>query len=268
MTSSHDQVLLHIADGVATVTLNRVSVLNALDAPLAEGLCAAMARCEADSQVRAVILQGNGPAFMAGGDLKLFQTMLDEPPESRRAWFERMVHHVNTLVIQMRRMPKPILGSVHGSCAGFGISLMLACDLVLAAHDCVFTLAYSLIGTSPDGGATFHLPRVAGLKKAMEIALLGDRFTADQAESWGLINRVVAAEHRGAETQKLAHRLRHGPTQAYARTKILLNGGLATTLETQLQAEAESFAACATTHDFAEGIKAFLDKRNATFTGS
>lgn len=267
--STQDSRILYVVDGpVATITLNRPESLNILDGPLAEALASALAQAEDTSSVRAVILRGAGPAFMAGGDLRLFHTQLALPATERRCWFERTILTVHDSIIRLRRMPKPVIASVQGACAGFGLSLMLACDLALAAEDALFTLAYSLIGTSPDGGATFHLPHAVGMKRAMAIALLADRFGAQEAEQIGLINRVVPVVRLESETLALAQRLAQGPTVAYARTKRLLNLSGQQSLETHLQAEAESFAASALTHDFAEGIGAFLEKRKPQFSGT
>ena len=143
---------------------------------------------------------------------------------------------------------------------------MLACDMVLAAEDAFFTLAYCHLGTAPDGGSTYALPRTVGLKRAFEIALLGDRFDARTALDAGLINRVVAQTDLQAETDKLAERLASGPATAYAQTKALLNASLHRSLEDQLQAEKQAFADCAVTEDFAEGVAAFSEKRPPRFT--
>jgi 2-(1,2-epoxy-1,2-dihydrophenyl)acetyl-CoA isomerase len=171
------------------------------------------------------------------------------------------IQEVHALIISLRRMPKPVIASVSGAAAGFGMSLMMACDLVIAADNAYFTLAYTLIGASPDGGSTFALPRIVGAKKAMEIALLGERFDAAAAERLGLVNRVVPATSLEAETMKLAARLAAGPTTVYGRTKALLNGSLNASLESQLQREAEAFAQSAAEPDFAEGIRAFIERR-------
>ncbi|MGH6991538.1 MAG: enoyl-CoA hydratase-related protein, partial [Stellaceae bacterium] len=160
-----------------------------------------------------------------------------------------------------------VVASVQGAAAGFGLSLMMACDLVIAADSAFFTLAYINIGTSPDGSGTYFLPRVVGQKKAMEIALLGDRFDAATAKAMGLINFIVPAAELEAETMKLATRLATGPTRAIANTKRLINHSLERSLESQLQAEAMSFADCAASEDWLEGVKAFAEKRRPAFKG-
>jgi 2-(1,2-epoxy-1,2-dihydrophenyl)acetyl-CoA isomerase len=167
----------------------------------------------------------------------------------------------------MRRMPKPIVASVAGAAAGAGVSMALACDLVIAADSAFFTLAYVHIGTSPDGSASFNLPRAVGIKKAMEIALLGDRFDAQTARDIGMINFVVPEADLQAETAKLARRLAQGPTHVYGNTKRLLYRSLENEWESQLQLEGETFADCAARADFREGVTAFAEKRKPNFTG-
>jgi 2-(1,2-epoxy-1,2-dihydrophenyl)acetyl-CoA isomerase len=159
-------------------------------------------------------------------------------------------------------MDKPVVAAVRGAVAGFGLSLMMSADLVIAAENAYFTLAYSKIALSPDGGATWSLPRHVGLKQAMEIALLGERFDAVRARELGLVNRVVALDQLDAEALKLATRLAAGPAAALARTKALLNQSFDHTLEAQLLAEQRCFAACAADPDFSEGLAAFFEKRS------
>ena len=260
-------VLLAREGGVATITLNRPQALNALDHDLTVGLRDGVLAAEHDPSVRCVVLRG-GEHFMAGGDLKWFRTLVeDRSSAENRIRFEALIHEVHTVILALRRMPKPVVASVRGAVAGFGMSLMMACDLALAADNAYFTLAYTLIGTSPDGGSTFALPRIVGQKKAMEIALLGERFDAATAERLGLVNHVVPKEKLEAETAKLALRLANGPTAVYARTKALLNGSLNASLESQLQREAEAFAQSASEPDFREGLAAFIEKRKPRFTG-
>jgi 2-(1,2-epoxy-1,2-dihydrophenyl)acetyl-CoA isomerase len=252
--------------GVATVTMNRPKALNALNQELTDGLRDAILSLEQDADVRAVVITG-GEHFMAGGDLKWFAESLHLPAQEKRVMFEQFINVVHPIILSIRRMPKPVIASVNGACAGFGLSLMLACDLSVASDSSFYTLAYTLIGVSPDGGSTYSLARLVGMKKAMEIALLGDRFDAAAAMDYGLVNWVVPADQLGAETTKLAERLAAGPTGVYGRTKALIQNSANASLETQLQREAEAFAICATKPDFAEGITAFIEKRKASFTG-
>lgn len=259
-------VELEIAGGVALVTMNRPKALNALNRDMTRALIETINPLEYDPDVRCVVIRG-GDHFMAGGDLKTFHAMLGRPRRDNLVAIEAFVHEVHSLIIAIRRMPKPVVASVSGACAGFGLSFMCAADLAIAAEDSYYTLAYTLIGTSPDGGSTYALPRLVGLKKAAELALLGDRFDAATAKDYGLINWVVPAADLAAETAKLAARLAAGPTVAYGRTKALLQRSLDNPLERQLQLEAENFSACAVEPDFAEGVTAFVEKRKPAFTG-
>jgi 2-(1,2-epoxy-1,2-dihydrophenyl)acetyl-CoA isomerase len=260
-------VLVAREGGVATITLNRPQALNALNRELTVALRDAVFAVENDAAVRCVVLRG-GEHFMAGGDLKWFKTLAEgRTSAENRVQFEAFVHEVHALILSVRRMPKPVIAGVRGAVAGFGMSLMMATDLAIAADSAYFTLAYTLIGVSPDGGSTFSLPRIVGQKKAMEIALLGERFDAAGAERLGLVNRVVPSASLDAETGKLAARLAAGPTAVYARTKALVNGSLNATLESQLQREAEAFAQSASEPDFQEGLAAFVEKRKPQFKG-
>jgi 2-(1,2-epoxy-1,2-dihydrophenyl)acetyl-CoA isomerase len=164
-------------------------------------------------------------------------------------------------------MPHPVIARVHGAVAGFGLSLMCACDLAIAADDAYFTSAYRHIGLTPDGGATWTLPRIVGLRKAMEILLLGERFDASEALRLGLVNSVVSAPELDAAVDAVVKSLAEGPVTAIRNAKRLARASLDRTLSEQLQAEAASFAQCASTADFAEGISAFIAKRKARFGG-
>ena len=261
-------VLFSSADGIATITLNRPAALNALNADMVVELAHAVHTAGQDD-VRVVVIRGAGGHFMAGGDIKSFKGWLDAEPD--RTVIERdfvsFIRPVHETITAIRAMPKPIVAAIQGACAGFGVSLASACDLAIAADDAFFTLAYCHLGTSPDGGSTYALPRAVGLKRAFEIALLGDRFDAPTAKAAGLINQVVSTEDFEPATAKLAERLARGPTRAYANTKALLNASLGASLAEQLDAEAKSFAECAATDDFAEGVRAFIEKRSPLFTG-
>jgi 2-(1,2-epoxy-1,2-dihydrophenyl)acetyl-CoA isomerase len=254
-------VLVAREGGVCTITLNRPQALNALNRELTLALRDAVFAAEQDESVRCVVIRG-GEHFMAGGDLKWFYEQIGKTEAAKiRVGFEAFIQEVHALIISLCRMRKPVVASVRGAAAGFGLSLMMACDLAIAADSAYFTLAYTSIGATPDGGSTFALPRIVGAKKAMEIALLSDRLDAATAERLGLVNRVVPAGALDQETAKLAARLAAGPTAVYARTKALLNASLNSSLESQLQREAESFAQSASEPEFKEGLAAFIEKR-------
>ena len=262
-------LLTSVQDGVATMTMNRPEARNALSLEMRQDMRTFLAEIEHDPKVRCVVLKGAGNHFMAGGDVKSFSEIAKTTTgEERRRQFEHRIHDLHPLVFLMRRLPKPIIASVQGAAAGAGLSFAMACDLIIAADTAFFTLAYINIGTSPDGSGTYFLPRLVGLKKAMEIALLGDRFDAASAQAIGLVNFVVPAAGLEAETAKLAARLANGPTRAIGNTKRLLNHSLERSMEEQLAAEAVSFADCAASTDWAEGVTAFAEKRKPRFTGN
>ncbi len=258
-------VLIELDNGIASVTLNRPQVLNALNRQMAVDLHSGLADLAENEAVRCVVLGGAGDGFMAGGDIGFFKESLPQLSRGDTGDLLPLFDDVHGIVRTLRSMRHPVLGSVHGAVAGFGVSLMSACDLVVASEDTVFTLAYCHLGVSPDGGSTYALPRMMGAKQAMELALLGERFDAARARGLGLVNWVVPAAERIARTGQLAHRLAAGPAFAYGETKTLINRSLQSDLESQLDAERDSFVACATRPDFAEGVDAFLAKRKPRF---
>lgn len=261
-----DESIQLARDGaVATLTLNRPDSLNALDLAMMDALVGNATALASDDSVRCVVIRGAGRHFMAGGDIRTFAASLDAPPAQRRQDFARIVQRVHTAIETIYRMPHPVIAAVHGAVAGFGLSLMCACDLAVAAESSYFTSAYRHIGLTPDGGATYALPRIVGVKKAMEIVLLGERFGVDEALRIGLVNRVVPEPGLAAEVAKLAAALASGPALALRNGKHLINQSLSQSLPVQLHAEATSFAACSATPDFVEGIRAFLDKRAPRF---
>lgn len=262
-----DTVLADISDGICTLTLNRPQSLNAVNPDMAAALVRLTAEAREDDAVRVLVIRGAGNHFMAGGDVKRFKILLDGEPDKAvvRKTFETMIGDVHDLVLNLRQMRKPVIASAQGAVAGFGVSLLLACDLAIAADDAFFTLAYCHLGISPDGGSTYALPRTVGLKRAFEMALLGDRFDAAAARDAGIVNRVVAAGDLDAETRALAARLAQGPAEANGHAKALLNASLHRSLKEQLDAEKESFGKCVMTADFAEGVDAFVEKRAPIF---
>jgi len=260
-----DPILLARDGPVATLTLNRPAALNTLDAALMEALIAHTTALAADASVRCVVIKGAGRHFMAGGDLNFFSETLRLPATERQTVFESLIGRMHAAIENLHRMPAPVVASVRGAVAGFGLSLMCACDLALADDSAYFTSAYRNIGLTPDGGCTYSLARIVGVRKAMEIVLLGERFDAHEALRLGLVNRVVPAADLEAATAAIVQALMTGPARALANGKRLVNQSLQQTLSTQLRAEAASFGECAATADFAEGIAAFLGKRAAQF---
>jgi 2-(1,2-epoxy-1,2-dihydrophenyl)acetyl-CoA isomerase len=256
-------IRLAVEASVATITFDRPQVMNAMDGAMMIELRAAAELVERDPGVRAVVLRGEGNAFLAGGDVALFAQRLPELPELIVRWGRELHFAVQSL----RRMDKPVLASVHGAVAGAGLSILCCADLAVAADTTRFSLAYTNIGTSPDGGSSFFLPRLVGYKKAMELTLLPDLFDAQTAQRLGLVNWVVPAEQLAAETARLAQRLANGPTRAYGEAKRLINQSLGRSMETQMEEELFAFARCARTRDLAEGVTAFVEKRKPVFRG-
>jgi 2-(1,2-epoxy-1,2-dihydrophenyl)acetyl-CoA isomerase len=261
----NDTVLLARDGTVATLTLNRPDTLNALDLAMVDALVARTAEVAADDALRVVVVRGAGKHFMAGGDIRTFATHLDEAPATRRDGFRRMVERMHAAIECLHRMPHPVIGRVHGAVAGFGLSLMNACDIVIASDDTYFASAYKQIALTPDGGGTWSLPRLVGMRKAMEIFLLGERFGAADALALGIVNKVVPLADIDAAVAAIARSITAGPVLATRCTKRLVRESLGRTLSEQLQAEAISFSECSANADFVEGITAFLAKRTPQF---
>ncbi|HXG81309.1 MAG TPA: enoyl-CoA hydratase-related protein [Sphingomicrobium sp.] len=260
-------VITEVEDGVATITLNEPEVRNALTPAMRAALIEAVHRVEFDDSIRCVVVKGAGDHFMAGGDIRTMLKRLDFDRAERRRLIIEGVTAIHMPILAIRRMGKPVVASIQGAVAGFGIGLVGACDLAIAADDAFFTLAYCHIGASPDGGSSYFLARNVGLKHQMELALLGERFDAKRAKELGLVNWVVPRAQLAAETETLARRLANGPTVAYANAKALFNAAHGAAIETQLQMEAERIADSMCTEDHAEGVRAFLEKRKPAFRG-
>jgi 2-(1,2-epoxy-1,2-dihydrophenyl)acetyl-CoA isomerase len=268
---SFETVNLTIEDGAATIELNRPDALNAWNKQFGEDLLAAVEQAGGDEAVRAVMITGAGRAFSSGADLKEQRDRNEDgdegdgdgvPDLSARL---REIYH--PILIGIREMPKPVLAAVNGPAVGIGCSLALACDLVLCAESAYFLLAFVNIGLVPDGGSTAFVPARAGIARATEMAMLGERVGAEDAVEWGLANRVVADDDLGREAGTLLEKLANGPTVSYANAKKLLNRRVYSDLREQLDAEADAQREQGGTEDFIEGVTAFVQKRPAEFKG-
>lgn len=251
--------------GVVTFTLNRPKALNSLDFAMTEALVPAVMRVTTDPAVRVVIVQGAGDHFMAGGDIKSFAETLSQPGSERKKHFMELIATVHAGVELLQRADVITVAKVRGACAGFGLSLAIGCDLTIASDDAYFASAYKTIGLTPDGGQSYFLPRMVGVKKALELVLLSERIKADEALRLSLVNKVVAAAELDATVDRIAATLAASARGSMAGAKRLLTTSLSSTLSEQLNAERDSFSNCAARDDFAEGIRAFIEKRPATF---
>src|SRR5438552_16513128 len=230
-------VVVQRHEAVLEIVLNRPMVLNAANRELIGELAAATTEAAEDTASRVLLLRGSGSHFCAGGDINMFGELISLEPEDREKALHAIVGTLHPMLIALRHMPKPVVAAVQGAAAGFGLSLVLAADLALAAEDAVFASGYIHLGTSPDGGMTMTLPRIVGLKRATELIFLGDRFDARRALELGLVNRVVPPAALEAEAMALATRLADGPTHADGRTKALIEASVGQMLNAQLQRE-------------------------------
>lgn len=266
MTS--DPILFSKQNSVATITLNRPEARNALSPDMIADLGQALRSCRS-GEVRAVLLKGSGGAFCSGGDVKDFTNKLEEGgPDAISQHLRDLAGTLHReVILEIRRLAKPVIAAIAGVAAGGGFSLMLACDVRIAASNSRFLMAYANIGAPGDGGSTFLLPRLVGAGKAMDLYLASQPLSAEAALEIGLISQVVPAEELDRHALETATRLAQGPTLAYGRFKALMDRSWTNDLEAQLEAETEGMADIARTSDFHEGIRAFTDKRRPWFQG-
>lgn len=261
MSDSNDTVSLLIADGVATLRLNRPEQGNALSLALVERLSALVSNIDHDPDVRCVLLTGTGRFFCVGGDIGGFRTAGNGVP----ALLKQITTHLHSAISRLARMDKPLIVAVNGPAAGAGLGLAALGDIVLAAKSSHFTMAYTAIGLTPDGGTTALLPRLVGLRVAQDMALTNRRVSSDEAARIGLVTRVVEDADLVTEGHDIATQLAAGATKALAATRRLLLSGLTQPLETQMELEARAIADAAAGNEGREGISAFLDKRKPIF---
>jgi 2-(1,2-epoxy-1,2-dihydrophenyl)acetyl-CoA isomerase len=260
---AYQTILLERADTVVTLTLNRPDVLNSFDGTMMREAQEALAALSADPSVRAVVLTGAGRGFCAGQDL----AVATAPDASFRLEADFVREGYNRLVTLLREMPKPVIAAVNGVAAGAGANVALACDLVLAAEEARFVQAFVKIGLVPDSGGTYFLPRLVGWHRAAALMMTGDEVSAEKAEAWGLVYEVCPQQVLLEKAQALAAKLAHLPTKAIALTKALLNGSAVRDYAGQLEAEAVAQEIAGASHDFHEGVQAFLAKRAPKFEG-
>ncbi len=259
----YQTITLDIAAGVATITLNRPDAFNALNLALARELFQAVLEVDEDPAVRCVVLTGAGKAFCGGGDVKDFTQSLPRIG----VLLKELTTYIHGAVSRLCRAPKPVITALNGVAAGGGLSLALAGDLVLAAESARLTMAYSRIAATPDGSSTYWLPRLCGIRRALELFYTNRVLTAKEAMDWGIVTRVVPDAELADATRRLAAELAQGPTLAFGRGKLLFHASTVESLETQMEAESQAIAWSGHTQDFAEGVRAFTEKRPPVFRG-
>ncbi|MDH0646966.1 enoyl-CoA hydratase-related protein [Pseudomonas sp. GD03858] len=252
------------SDGIALLTLDQPDRRNSFDQAMAVALRDAV-RALASDLPRVLVLRSAGEHFSVGGDVRYFQQLLQAPRALRDEGVARLVGSVNEAVLALTELPCPVLGLLDGAVAGFGLSLALACDLLIASEDTRLIFAYGGIGITPDGGGSWHLPRHVGLHRALALALLNRPLSAHQAHAWGVLAEVVERERLQAAGLVMARDLAAGSATAQAATKRLLRSALGRDLASSLDAERALFVALAAGDDFAEGVDAFCQRRPASF---
>lgn len=261
---SFETITLAIADQVATLTLNRPDRLNAFTSKMHEELRGALEQIRAPGAARCLVVTGAGRGFCAGADLSDRQPSSDGGAPDLGQSLEK---NYNPFILALRALEMPLVAAVNGPCAGAGMSLALACDIVIAARSASFLQAFCNIGLVPDAGSTYFLPRLAGRARAAGMALLGEKISAETALDWGLIWKVVDDAALMAEAGAVAKKLASGPTKGLALIRQALDKSWSNDLATQLDVERDAQRLAGRTQDFAEGVAAFLQKRPARFQG-
>jgi enoyl-CoA hydratase/carnithine racemase len=253
-----DPALLRIDGAIATITLNRPGAFNAIDLSIVKKLEQLAAQVEADDDIRVLVIEGEGRAFCAGGDLQTIGAAA--AADNIAPVVGELLQHYHAFITTLRRMPKIVLASVHGSAAGAGLSLAFVADLCIASEDARFTPAYAKIGVSPDGGGTVGLAASVGARRALQIFLAEDSFSAAQARDWGVVVKVVPTADLKAATRELALRLAQNAPAALAATKALVHRAPHTPIERQLDAERDAIIDCMHTDEFRAAVQKFISK--------
>jgi 2-(1,2-epoxy-1,2-dihydrophenyl)acetyl-CoA isomerase len=252
-----------VKDAVATITLNRPEAYNALNLALGRELFHAALDADEERAVRCIVVTGAGRAFCAGGDVKDFHDSADRIG----VVIKELTTYLHGAVSRLARTPKPVIMAVNGAAAGGGMSLALAGDLVVATESAKFTMAYSKIAASPDGSSSYFLPRMIGLRRALELHYTNRVLSARDAMDWGLVNRVYPDAEFTMSVAALAKELAGGPTLAFGRAKLLFHQSTQESLESQMELEAQALATLGHTEDFRNGVAAFVRKQPPVFQG-
>ena len=260
--SKFEALEFSIQDRIATITFNRPDAANGLNLQLASEFAHAALLCEADKDLKAVILTGNGRFFCAGGDIKAMQASELGPG----AGVKQIADQLHRAISILSRLDMPVIVAVNGTAAGAGFSAAVIGDMVIAAESAKFTMAYTNVGLSPDGSSSYFLPRLIGMRKTQELMFTNRVLSASEALEWGLINKVVEDEQLMQEANKLAQSFVQGAKGSNAVIKKLLLESFSNGLETQMEIEGQMIAECADSPDGKEGIAAFIDKRKPEFS--
>ena len=252
----------HLENGVATITLNRPDVFNALNDEITFELQDALKAVAKDDAVRVVVLTGEGKAFCSGQDLKAASG------QQKRSFLDSLHKRYNPIVRAMRNLPKPIVCRLNGVAAGAGCSLALACDVIVASDDATLIEVFINIGLVPDSGSSYFLPRMVGSVKAFEMCTMGSRVKAKEAEAIGLVNKSVPADQLDAAVKTYTDYFATAPTKSIGLIKKMLNKSASSNLEDMLEYEAYCQEIAGNSNDYKEGVKAFLEKRKPEFKGS
>ena len=265
MGTSYQTILYERSDRVATITLNRPEVLNAVNEVMGRELLAALKAVGQDEEVRSLIITGSGRAFSAGEDIQDLRGQYERRENPRLG--ERLLYKYNPIIRRIRQTPKPIIAAVNGVAAGAGAGIACSCDLRIASENAKFIQAFIRVGLAPDSGTSFFLPRLVGFSKALELSLTGDELSSRDAERFGLVSKVVAPEQLMHAAHELAGKLANGPSKAIELTKRALNKSVTSDLETVLEYEGYLQEIAGTTADHLEAVRAFFEKRKPAFSG-